>query len=190
MKANEVIEKIKVMLGVELKKHQFEATKTLVDGTTEVYVEGEFTTGEALFVITEEGLIPAPQGSHETNDGFKVEVDDKGIITSIEPVEGEPLPQIEEVEANEHYDDEKPEDMVIINETTENELVNAVVEAIKPLIDEIVEMKKELGKYKEKMEKFSKEPASNPIKANEAKDEFESPFQKRLRILTENKKSV
>jgi hypothetical protein len=188
MKANEVIEKIKVMLGVEMKKHQFQATKTLVDGT-EVYVEGEFAVGEALFVITEEGLIAAPQGDHETSDGFIVSVDDAGIITAIEPKEGEELPQVEEVEANEDYEDEKPDDMVIINETTENELVEAVVEAIKPLIDEIVEMKKELGKYKEKMEKFSKEPAAEPIKS-ERIGEYESAFQKRLKILTENKKSV
>ena len=188
MKANEVIEKIKVMLGVEMKKHQFQATKTLVDGT-EVYVEGEFAIGEALFVITEEGLIPAPQGNHETSDGLIVSVDEAGIITTIEPVGGEELPQVEEVEAEEVVVEEEVDDMVIVNETTENELVNAVVEAIKPLIDEIVEMKKELGKYKEKMEKFSKEPAGEPIKSNKI-EEYESAFQKRLKMLTESKKSV
>jgi hypothetical protein len=50
-------------------------------------------------------------------------------------------------------------------------------------------MKKELGKYKEKMEQFSKAPAGEPIKANVVKDEFESPFQRRLKLLTE-KRSV
>jgi hypothetical protein len=187
MKAQEVIEKIKVMLGVEVKKHNFQATKTLVDGT-EVYVEGEFAIGEALFVITEEGLIPAPEGDHETNDGFKVSVDAAGIITAIEPLEGEELKQVEEVKAEDYVED-KPEDMVIVEEVSTDELINAIVESIKPLMDEIVEMKKELGKYKEKMEQFSKAPAGEPIKANVVKDEFESPFQRRLKLLTE-KRSV
>lgn len=189
MKATEVINQIKVMLGVEMKKHSFEATKTLVDGT-EVYVESEFAIGEALFMITEEGLIQAPEGQHETNDGFIVSVDGAGIITSIEPVGGEELPQVEEVENQEVVvKEDDVDDMVIVNETTENELVNAVVEAIKPLIDEITEMKKDMKKYKEKLEKFSKEPAADPIKSN-VLDEYESPFQRRMKLLTEKKKSV
>lgn len=186
MKKQDVIEKIKVMLGVEVKKLQFEATKTLVDGT-EVYVEGEFAIGEALFVITEEGLVPAPEGIHETNDGFNVSVDVAGIITAIEPIGGEELPQPEEVAAEEVVED-KPEDMVIINDTTEAEIVEAIVEAIKPLLDEMTEMKKKMKDYEEKMEKFSKSPAGEPIKSQSIKEDFESPFQKRLKILTDLKK--
>lgn len=187
MKATEVIEKIKVMLGVEVKKHSFQATNTLIDGT-EVYAE-VFAVGEALFVITEEGLIPAPEGQHETVDGFIVSVDAAGVITAIEPKEGEELKQIEEPEKVEEVKAEEEGNMVIIDETTENELVNAVVEAIKPLIEEITELKKDMKKYKEKMEQFSKEPATEPIISNNV-EKYESAFQRRMKILTENKKSV
>jgi hypothetical protein len=188
MKAQEVIEKIRIMLGVEVKKQEFQTSKTLVDGT-EVYVEGEFAIGEALFVITDEGLVPAPEGTHETSDGFIVNVDAAGIITSIEPIEGEELKQVE-VEAEEVETADETGDMVIIDDITSEQLVNAVVEAIKPLMEEITEMKKQLKDYKQKMEQFSKSPAGEPIKVNSVKEDFESPFQRKLKLLTELRKSV
>lgn len=185
MKSSEVIEKIKVMLGIEVKKLQFETKKTLKDGT-EVYTEGELAIGEKLFVITEDGLVQAPTGSHETEDGFMVVVDDNGVITSIEPVNGEELAQPKEGEAEaaqENLEDEP----VMVNE----EIVNAVIEALAPLMEEMKEIRKEMGNYKEKMEKLSKLPAGNPVIGAAEKDlsAEEKTFSRRLELLKEIKVS-
>ena len=178
MKSSEVIEKIKVMLGMEIKKLKFETKKTLVDGT-EVYAEGEIAIGEKLFVITEDGLIQAPTGTHETSDGSKVVVDDNGVITAIEPVNGEELAQPKEGEelAQENLEDEP----IVVNE----EIVKAVVEALAPLMEEMKQIRKEMGSYKEKMEKLSKLPAGNPVLGTPEKElsTEERVFSKRLQIL-------
>ena len=184
MKSSEVIEKIKVMLGMEIKKLKFETKKTLKDGT-EVYTEGELAIGEKLFVITEDGLVQAPVGSHETEDGFKVVVDDNGVITSIEPVNGEELEQPKEGEEQTGQENLEDEPMVV-NE----EIVKAVVEALAPLMEEMKEIRKEMGKYKEKMEKLSKQPAGNPVIATEKELSTEDKtFSRRLELLKEIKVS-
>jgi hypothetical protein len=178
MKSSEVIEKIKVMLGMEVKKLKFETKKTLVDGT-EVYSEGEIAIGEALFVITEDGLVQAPEGTHETTDGFTVVVDANGVITSIEPVNGEELEQPkEEVVEN-----------AVENVITE-EIVGAIVQALQPMIEEMKEIKKTLGNYKEKMEKLSKEPAGNPVVlGKEVAQNEDKVFTRRMELLKELKVS-
>lgn len=180
MNKNDVLEKLKLMLFGEEKpnNHSFSATKVLEDGT-ELYTEGEFVVGEKVQVITEEGLVDAPSGEHKTNDGFIVSVDENSVIVEIKPQEEE-LPQPEQMEGN-------PEDMVIVNETTENELVEAIVEAIKPLMEEIVELKKQFSEQKETIEKLSKSPAGNPIKFSEESG-TKSTFEKRLEILSQFKK--
>jgi len=86
MTKEEAINKIRILLGAETKTEAF-AQATLVDGT-EVSVEGDFEVGKSLSVVTEEGNIPAPEGTHETTDGALVTVDESGVITSIEMVEG------------------------------------------------------------------------------------------------------
>jgi len=60
----------------------------LVDGETIIKVDAEnFEVGLPLFVVTPDGLIPAPTGEHTTQDGYKIVVDEAGIITSVEEVE-------------------------------------------------------------------------------------------------------
>lgn len=184
MKSSEVIEKIKVMLGMEIKKLKFETKKTLVDGT-EVYAEGEIAIGEQLFVITADGLIQAPTGTHETTDGFRVVVDDNGVITAIEPVNGEELAQ--PTEGEEETTEENLNDTMMVNE----EIVRAVVEALAPLMEEMKQIRKEMGIYKEKMEKLSKLPAGNPVigAAEKPLSAEEKTFSRRLELLKEIKVS-
>ena len=60
----------------------------LIDGTTIVRVEADaIGVGLPLFVVTEDGLIPAPAGEHTLEDGTKVYVDEAGIITDVEAPE-------------------------------------------------------------------------------------------------------
>ena len=71
MNVNDVITKLKVMLGAEEVVTVKMAEATLVDGT-EVYTEGELEVGAILFVRAGEGVDEdpfAPAGKHETTDG-------------------------------------------------------------------------------------------------------------------------
>lgn len=149
MNRTEIINKIKVMLGVDVIKHTF-ATKKLVDGT-EISAEGEIGVGERLFVITPDGQVQAPTGKHTTDDGFEVVVDENGVITEINKVE----------ELADENGEEKVEDEIVVND----EVIAAVVEALKPIMEEMKNIREEMGRYKEKMEKLSKEPAGEPVKA-------------------------
>lgn len=176
MKANEAINKIRVLLGAELPTTQkvAMANAKLVDGT-EVSVEGDFEVGKTLSVITEEGSIPAPAGVHQTTENMLVTVDEAGIITQIEEISEEAQKEDEKEEMGEDKkekvamaeDGDKKEEMEDEDEM-EDEIIIKIVEAMKPYFEEIKEVKAEIEEMKGKFQKFSKEPAAKPIKKAEA----------------------
>jgi hypothetical protein len=79
-----------------LKKILFEEEKVevkmdeakLSDGVTIVKWEGELAMGSPLYVISEEGVTPAPDGTHELEDG-RVIVSQDGLITEVKTKEEE-----------------------------------------------------------------------------------------------------
>ena len=84
MNATEAINSIVKLLGLQFKKEDFSST-FLVDGTTEVTnnSEAELAVGQTLFIVKEGTLVPAPEGSHETRDGFIVTLDGESTIIAI-----------------------------------------------------------------------------------------------------------
>ncbi len=177
MTANDAIQKIRVLLGVEETVEVAMAAATLVDGT-KVEVEGDFEVGKPLFVVTEEGNIPAPAGVHQTTDNLLVTVDEAGVISQIEEV----APEAQEEEKKEEAMEEENKEEVALEEEKEEEMeeeveeemeeeedmIVKIVEAMKPYFEEIKEMQKEIEEMKGKFQKFSKEPAAKPIKKAEA----------------------
>ena len=115
MNVNEVITKLKVMLGAEEAVIEVKmAEATLVDGT-EVYTEGELQPGAILFVRAGEGASEdqfAPAGKHETTEGQIITVGENGEISEIEDAAGDAPVKEEEVELAEEdkKEDEKMED--------------------------------------------------------------------------------
>ena len=174
MTANQAINKIRVLLGVEepvTEKVEL-ANAKLVDGT-EVSVEGDFEVGKTLSVVTEEGSIPAPAGVHQTTDNMLVTVDEAGIITQIEEISDEAQEEEkEEMEENkeEVAMEEEPKEEMEEEEKVEmeEEMIVKIVDAMKPYFEEIKEMQKEVEEMKAKFQKFSKEPAAKPVKKAEA----------------------
>ena len=76
------------------------AELTLVDGTVVSFEGEEAVVGAALNVIGLEGVVPAPDGTHETTEGLLITTV-AGIITNIESKEME-TPEVEvEIETNE-----------------------------------------------------------------------------------------
>ena len=71
---------------------------TLVDGTIVVFDGDELNVGSMLSVKTEEGVIPAPDGVHETTDGLLVTTKD-GVVELIE----EKTMPVEEVEVENQF---------------------------------------------------------------------------------------
>ena len=74
------------------------AELTLVDGTVVSFEGEEAVVGTALNVIGLEGVVPAPDGTHETTEGLLITTVN-GIIENIETKEME-APEVE-VETNE-----------------------------------------------------------------------------------------
>ena len=168
MTSIDAVNKIKIMLGLaeeassEAVAEKFEKTATLTDGT-EVYVEGEFEPGAQLSVITEDGLIPAPEGSHTLENGTEVTVDAAGIITEVAEAAAEEMEEEEKEEMAEHEDKKEMEEDKV--EMTE-EVVKAVVEAIAPIVAELEKVKEEMEKMKGDFSAFSADSAANPLRNN------------------------
>jgi len=162
MTAVEALGKIRVMLGlneVELDETKVVgdasvettdttditlASATLVDGTI-VKTEGDFEVGKQLVVETEEGDIPAPEGSHETTDGQIISVDAEGVIVSIEEV------VVEEEQKEQEFS---------------NDFVNTLIEALKPSLDKIEELSNEVNKLKGEFMEFKDEPGAPKVYNN------------------------
>lgn len=158
MTANDAINKIRVMLGVaqdgETAETQVELAKaTLVDGT-EVYCENDFAEGEAMFVVTEDGNVPAPEGSHETEDGRIITVDAEGKIVKVEEkVEEEAETEEEEVEMS-------------TDVSLSEEVVGKVMEALDRISDNIATLESRLNTTEQSFEEFRNEPAGKKITNN------------------------
>ena len=201
MKVQDVITKLKVMLGaetevvenVELTEEVVEAKMaeaTLVDGT-EVYTEGELEAGAILYVKVEEGDAPfAPEGMHETSEGLIVTVGENGEIVSIEEKAGEEAPA--EVEATEEevveeameteeeeMEEEKKEEKAFDAE----ELIGAIAEMLAPQTEELKDLKEKLATLEARFNDVADQPAAKPIKntfsqeAKAAKTKAEARFE-------------
>lgn len=83
------------------------AQKKTMDG--EVVLDSEnFAIGEPVFIVTEEGNIPVPQGEFILEDGMKIETDEKGVIVEVSTEQEEVTEEVvEEVEAKDMIEKEE-----------------------------------------------------------------------------------
>lgn len=152
------LNQIRLVLGLNVKL----ATAKLVDGTTVVEAE-EFAPGFDIFVVTEEGKQPAPDGEHTTDSGLKVKTEGGKIVSVEEGEAEEPKVEIEvEQAAEKPAEEEKMEEKVSIEDKIE-EAMKKVALAMEPIVKDVAEMKSKIAKMEEKFEKFSKAPASGKI---------------------------
>jgi hypothetical protein len=154
------LNQIRVVLGMSVKL----ASEELVDGTI---VEAEaFEEGFPLFVKSETGDTPAPEGRHETKSGLIVEVDAEGKIVSVEEKATEELGEHEEVKEEvtvEAAEDSEVEDKV-------KEVLEKVVMAVEEIAAEVADVKEKVQMMESKYAKLAKEPAAKkyPTLTNEA----------------------
>lgn len=163
MNALQAIQKIRIALGIE----KFEVEATLEDGVTKVHVDGELAPGEQLHVVAEDGsYVPAPEGTHTTEDGKVITVDAAGVITAVEEKAAEALEEEVEVEVEEEKMEEEKVEVAV---EVAPEMVQQVIDAIAPIVDQVKEIETELKKMKESFAKFSNEPAGTPVRNNFSK---------------------
>ena len=149
MKATEILNKIKGIVGVELAEESVNLAEMKLENGT-VLVAEEFKAGEAIFIKSEEEQIALPVGEYKLENDMVLVVKEEGLISEIKEVEAEKEEEEkEEVEAADHKDEEKEEMRYVTKEE-----FNKAVDEIKAMIDK-------MGKHKDEM---SEETATEEVK--------------------------
>ena len=152
MKATEILNKIKGIVGVELAEETVNLAEMKLENGT-VLVAEEFKAGEAIFIKSEEEQIALPVGEYKLENDMILVVKEEGLISEIKEVEAEKEEEEkEEVEAADHKDEEKEEMRYVTKEE-----FNKAVDEIKAMIDK-------MGKHKDEM---SEETATEEVKETE-----------------------
>ena len=157
MKATDMLNKVKEVLGVELNEETQEvklAQATLENGTV---IESEnFAAGSEVFIVTEDEKVALPVGEYSLEDGEILKVEEEGIIASIGAAE-----EVEEAEASEEVEAAEEEEM---GYATKQDLaeVKEMIEEIKSMIEPKEEMSEEVSdeEVKEELNEEVKEELS------------------------------
>ena len=134
-----------------IEKQSFATIKT-ADGALTLSYEGEaLAEGLAIFVVTEDGNIQAPDGQHMLEGGITITTKDGKIETILETAMAEQTPMLEEkMEAT-------PEEVVtevadVVEEVISEEVIKAVTEAVSDVVEEMMKkMEEKMAKNEEKM---------------------------------------
>src|SRR6056300_406875 len=158
MKATDMLNKVKEVLGVELNEETQEvklAQATLENGTV---IESEnFAAGSEVFIVTDDEKVALPVGEYSLEDGEILKVEEEGIIASIGASE--------EVEAAEEEE---------MGYATKQDLaeVKEMIEEIKSMIEPKEEMSEEVS------EEEVKEELNEEVKEEEVELSAEVPVAK------------
>ena len=151
MKANDILDKIKNIVGVELSEEKVElAEMSLKNGT--LLVSEEFTKGNAVFIKSEDGEMALPVGEYELEDGRTLFVVEEGIIDSISEAAAEEA----EEELSEETVTEETVETELEEEEEKEEMKYVTKEEFALAMDELKSMIEKMG-YKDKEEEMSKE---------------------------------
>ena len=155
MNTNQILNKVRVLLGMEVKLEQMK----LMDGVTVLEAEA-FEPEMEVFVVTEDDQkIPVPVGEYEMEDGRILVVEVEGIVKEVKEKE-------EEVE--EEVEVEAPEVEVEAKETsapTPKKTIESVVK--ESFFSEIEALKKENEILKAELSKLNKVEENTVTKLSE-----------------------
>ena len=163
MKSNTILNKVRELLGMEVKLE----TMKLDDNVTVIEAEAFEADNEVVVVTEDEQKIPLPVGNYNLEDGRVLVVAEEGLIAEVKEKE-------EEVKEEEEVEVEKDEPM-------EEEMSDAPTKEVKKTIESVVKetffsemeaLKKENEELKAKLagnvevELASEEPTVDPIAFN------------------------
>lgn len=135
MKATDILNKVKELVGVEASQEVKLAQATLENGT--IIESEDFAAGSEVFIVTEDEKVALPVGEYALEDGEMLKVEEEGIIASIGAAE-----EVEEAEASEEVEAEEKE----MGYATKQDLaeVKAMIDEIKSMIEPKEEMSEEI----------------------------------------------
>jgi hypothetical protein len=160
----------KTELSEEIVSEETFGEISTADGELTLVYEGEeISVGIPIFVKTEDGNIPAPDGEHALEGGIIIETEG-GNITEIKDAEIESeedeVASQDEIETGEHEEEMSNEEEVNENE----EVIKAVAEIVNSefasLKKEIEELKTNFASVNGKVDKFALQPAAEKTKAD------------------------
>ena len=145
MNTNQILNKVRVLLGMEVKLEQMK----LMDGVTVLEAEA-FEPEMEVFVVTEDDQkIPVPVGEYEMEDGRILVVEVEGIVKEVKE-------KMEEKE-EEEVEVEAPEVEVEANEATTPTPKKTIESVVKEsFFSEIEALKKENETLKAELSKLNK----------------------------------
>jgi len=144
-------------------------TATLLDGETTIEFE-TLEAGQQVFIVTDEGRIPAPEGTHALGGdymGVTIVVDADGFISEVMDERGtEEEAPIEEAPVEQSMSAEDIEAIVNGKLSTLTTTFEAVVETLKSISEDSASLRNELASLKADFESFKAMP-SNETKEGE-----------------------
>ena len=164
MKASEIVESIKQVLGMELAEVKVELEERELQNGTKIEAE-KFEAGASVFIISEEGdekeKIALPVGNYEMNDGTVLVVSKEGKIDEIREASDE-VPQKEE--AGEEKEEMKEEEEM--DEEADVADWKGMEKRIKNLEDAIADLKSDKQDRNSKEEEmYSEENKEEKVEA-------------------------
>lgn len=166
MTKDEILNKVAELVGLKF------STATKVE-FNEVELEGgaiitnqkpdtDFVVGDTIYIVNEDGTYSiVGAGTWKFLDGEKIfETDEEGKLVSIKSGEeaADPMAIAEEV-------NDAAETMEIeIEEDKDSKIVDAIIEALMPMVEEMKKMKEEMGNLKKDYETFKQSGTHAPLK--------------------------
>ena len=164
---NEKLQKIAQILGITLSNEVVEtlaAESKLMDGTR-IFTEADaFIVGSAVQIETEEGMIPAPAGEHQMEDGNIIVVDEAGVIVEIKVPEAEEVEDEELAEEEVVEEEEIEEEKFAFGKKDYDEMMERIQKLEEVLLASVEALSKTNKELNEKVEALSAQPAAQPIK--------------------------
>jgi hypothetical protein len=139
MKTTEMLKRIQTLLNTRVELED----RKLDNGT--VISADEFAEGQPVFIVTEDERIAMPVGEYQMEDGSILVVEEEGMIAAIKSGEEEaPEEVVEEVVEEKMSGTAAPKKVVKSNvvethfsDEQKNELVEAILSIVAPLIEEL-----------------------------------------------------
>jgi len=155
MKENTILNKVREVLGLEVKLEQ----RKLDDSTTTVEAES-FEKGEEIMIVTEdEQKIALPVGEYKMQSGEILIVKEEGIIEEVkaEEKEEEKEEEVDSKKEDEKYE-EKEEEMAAEDSKPIKKTVESIVK--ETFFSEMEALKKENEELKSQLQELSKDPVA------------------------------
>ena len=175
MKATDMLNQVKNLLGVELSESEITLAQLKLENGT-VLEADSFEAGKEVFILTEDEKVALPVGEYELEDNRILVIEEEGLIKEIK-AEEEEKEEEEEVQAEyvsrEEFKKEIDEIKAMIEDLgkgEKEEMSSQVAEEVSLAVTEVLNSEAE---EKEILKEELSQPAADPIKHNPEEGEAE-----------------